>query len=114
MESAKHTPTPWESPLHPILNKDGEGYNFSNGDYEIYPPLGESGPVSIVNSKKNAAFIVTAVNAHDDSIKALKAAEAHLTALCVMLREGDLTRWNSSATVTTIQEIRSFLKEIGE
>jgi len=57
----KHTPGPWEMPLHPYIQQsDGEGANFSDGDWEIVPPLGEAGPVAIVNSEANALLIAAA------------------------------------------------------
>lgn len=60
----KHTPGPWEAPEHPYLipNSD-EGDVFDGGDWIIYPPLGESGPVALVRSKEDAARIVACVNA---------------------------------------------------
>ena len=41
---------------------------------DIFLPLGESGPVAIVNSLANAHLIVQAVNSHDALVDALEAA----------------------------------------
>lgn len=52
------TPGPWEAPLKRLTARDSdEGNNFSNGDYEVYPPLGEAGPVAILANSTDAAFI---------------------------------------------------------
>ena len=58
---SKWTPGPWETPYAPYTEPStGEGPNFSGGDYEVVPPIGESGPVAIANSKANACLIAAA------------------------------------------------------
>lgn len=47
-------PGPWEAPLVDT------GDAFFDEGYEIYPPLGEAGPVALVPSKVLAAFIAAA------------------------------------------------------
>ena len=60
-DKSEATPRPWEAgKLYRTL--EGEGFNFSGGDVDIYPPLGEAGPVAIANSEANAALIVECVN----------------------------------------------------
>ncbi len=69
------TPTPWETTDKPyIIGNTGDGDQFSGGDWIIYPPMGESGPVAIANSQANAALIVRAVNERQGLIEALRAA----------------------------------------
>jgi len=69
--SAKHTPGPWEYPEHAyILSGSDDGPNFSGGDWEVLPPLGESGPVAICSSRENARLIAAA----PDLLDALKLA----------------------------------------
>lgn len=64
MSKSEHTPGPWGSGVKPyIVPSTGEGDNFSDGDWNIFPPLGEAGPVAIVNSEANAVRIVACVNA---------------------------------------------------
>lgn len=64
---------PWEMPAHGyVIDTTGEGYNFSGGDWDITPPLGESGPVAIASTRANAELIVRAVNAHDVLVAALR------------------------------------------
>lgn len=58
--SEKYTPGPWDSPLKRLVNKDDEGRNFSLGDYEVYPPIGESGPVAITATREDAQLIAAA------------------------------------------------------
>lgn len=66
------TPRPWEMSQKPYVSlATGEGDNFSSGDWGIYPPLGEAGPVAVVNSEANAELIVRAVNSHDQLVAAL-------------------------------------------
>lgn len=58
---AAHTPGPWESPQSkPLIFRNEEGQNFSRGDWNIYPPLGEAGPVAIAGTPENAALIAAA------------------------------------------------------
>ena len=47
-------PGPWEAPLVDT------GDAFFDEGYEIYPPLGEAGPVALVPSKGLAAFVAAA------------------------------------------------------
>ena len=54
------TPGPWEAPTAPYQRIDGDGVNFSGGDWEVVPPLGESGPVAITNCEANARLIAAA------------------------------------------------------
>lgn len=59
--STAHTPGPWESSTGPYIVTDtGEGETFSGGDWSIFPPTGEVGPVAIVNGKENARLIAAA------------------------------------------------------
>ena len=52
------TPGPWEAGFKASVERlTGEGVNFSNGDWGIYPPLGKAGPVAIANSADNARLI---------------------------------------------------------
>lgn len=54
---AKATKGGWSPSIHPyIAGSTGEGENFSGGDWMIYPPLGESGPVAIFSSQENVLF----------------------------------------------------------
>ena len=56
-----HTPGPWEPPSGPyVIPSTGEGPNFSGGDWEIVPPMGESGPVAITRSAEDARLIAAA------------------------------------------------------
>ena len=59
----EHTPEPWEKGKLVVNSWTHEGDNFSNGDVDIYPPLGEAGPVAIARSLPDARRIVAAVNA---------------------------------------------------
>ena len=52
------TPGPYES--HELPSEVSE--IFSAGDFNIYPPLGESGPVAVASGHHNAAAIISAVN----------------------------------------------------
>lgn len=62
----KWTPGPWECPEGPyLLTGKDEGPNFSGGDWEILPPLGESGPVAIVHGKSNARLIAAVTDLYD-------------------------------------------------
>ena len=73
--SAKHTPGPWEYPEHAyILSGSDDGPNFSGGDWEVLPPLGESGPVAICSSRENDRLIAAA----PDLLEACKAAKKFL------------------------------------
>lgn len=59
--SKQHTRGPWEMPSKPYIAGDtGEGAVFSGGDWEIVPPLGESGPVAVVSGEANAKLIAAA------------------------------------------------------
>lgn len=60
MKTQPHTPTPWKT--------DGRS---------IFQP-GGSVIAGTVEKSQNAAFIVRAVNAHDEMLTALKFAEKHL------------------------------------
>lgn len=42
-------------------------------------------------------------------LEACKALSKHLTALTVMCRDSDLTRWNSGATVDTLEAARDVI-----
>lgn len=69
---AKQTAGPWEY-AGPYV---GDGANFADGDWGIYSPLGESGPVvALVNSEANARFIVLACDVHDELVAALEKAK---------------------------------------
>lgn len=69
------TPRPWETSGHVKSYGDPKGWAirkhlfFDEGDLEdewgIYPPLGEYGPVALVNGRANAELIVAAVNAYN-------------------------------------------------
>jgi hypothetical protein len=55
---AAATPGKWDSPQSkPLIFINEEGQNFSGGDWIIYPPLGELGPVAIAGNKNNAQLI---------------------------------------------------------
>ena len=80
----QHTSLPWEASGHAEPSSPKEWayvkHNFPEAPYEgdlddewgIYPPLGEAGPVAIVSGEANAHFIVTACNAHEALVTALK------------------------------------------
>ncbi len=53
----KHTPGPWEMPNHAHQSDGNDGPNFSGGDWEVLPPLGESGPVAICSTESNARLV---------------------------------------------------------
>ena len=58
---SEHTPGPWEPSSGPyIVGATGEGAMFSGGDWNIFPPYGESGPVAVVNGGENARLIAAA------------------------------------------------------
>lgn len=51
----RFTPGPWEANPGPyVLNGSDDGPNFSGGDWEVLPPLGERGPVAICSTQANA------------------------------------------------------------
>ena len=54
----KHTPGPWEMPAGPADKNISD--IFDVGDYNVYPPLGEAGPVAIVAGEANAHLIAAA------------------------------------------------------
>lgn len=57
----KGTPGPWEiGKRHILSDGSGDGFNFSGGDVEIFPPLGEAGPIAIVSDDANARAIAAA------------------------------------------------------
>lgn len=60
---SKHTPEPWEAGEKPYIKSNGEGDQFSNGDWHIFPPLGECGPVAVAGTGEDASRIVECVNA---------------------------------------------------
>jgi hypothetical protein len=68
--TTKHTPTPWRDCAPPS--------NFHKGKIFIRPANGErliaivSGEMQQDEIRANAAFIVRAVNTHDDLVEALK------------------------------------------
>lgn len=101
MNETKHTPTPWFVSQY----LDDGRWGIVKGDGEIVIGLAER------LTEANARFIVTAVNAHDDLVAAVKAMEEHLSALCVMARDNTLYKWNSAGTVKTIHEARELLKK---
>lgn len=90
-----HTPTPWE------LGADGRGIMADNQKLILHVKntgpehAGKPGHVSVRESLANAAFIVRAVNSHDELLEAAKNARNVLAALAV----GDLkqVRADSSA-----------------
>jgi hypothetical protein len=61
---AEHTPIPWHAGT-PTHNFYGEQGLFELGDVNLFPPIGNAGPVAIVAGAANASFIVEVVNAHD-------------------------------------------------
>jgi hypothetical protein len=62
-------------PSKPYIAGDtDEGAVFSGGDWEISPPLGESGPVAVVSGEANAKLIAAA----PELLEALKDAEAEI------------------------------------
>jgi hypothetical protein len=54
------TPGPWTAGIAPYVKSDGDGDQFSGGDWNVFPPLGESGPVAIASSEANARLIAAA------------------------------------------------------
>ena len=60
---SEHTKEPWEVAKKASINEDGEGYTYSEGDWHIYPPLGECGPVATACNDANAHRIVACINA---------------------------------------------------
>lgn len=56
---AKATTGPWETTAGPSTVSD----IFSDGDWNICPPLGEAGPVCIAAGGENASLITEAINA---------------------------------------------------
>lgn len=59
-ERKRYTPGPWEGSGPYSVPSTGKGDIFSGGDWEVYPPLGESGPVALVNNEANARLIAAA------------------------------------------------------
>ncbi len=55
-----HTPGPWEMADSAYKTSDGEGTIFSDGDWHIFPPLGELGPIAVVGGEANARLIAAA------------------------------------------------------
>lgn len=53
------TPGPWDAP-EKRTPATGEGYNFSDGDFWVFPPLGESGPVAVASRAEDARLIAAA------------------------------------------------------
>lgn len=78
-----HTPTPW------IIDIDGRNIiGQGNG----YPVVGK------VKRERDAAFVVKAVNAHEDLVKALQEARAQIT----YLHEKFAKTGTGEATITKI------------
>jgi len=104
MSEDKHTPGPWETTERPYIVKDDEGDIFSGGDWYIYPPLGESGPVALASSQANAHLIVAA----PDLLTVAKRYEAWEAKL---IRADDA--WNSENGLPALnQELYDELMEI--
>lgn len=78
--SVEHTPGPWESARAALTGPAGEGHNFSNGDWEVYPPLGEAGPVAICPNEADARLVAAAPDLLDALQKLLPLAEVCLPA----------------------------------
>lgn len=54
-ERSAHTPGPWETTGKPYIETStGEGAMFSQGDWYVYPPLGQSGPIAVFSSETDA------------------------------------------------------------
>lgn len=68
------TPGPWECSEKAYVKADGDGDQFSGGDWIIYPPLGQSGPVGITSSKEIMQFIAGARSDVPKLVKALRRA----------------------------------------
>lgn len=76
-EKREPTPGPWKMSDGPyIVRITGEGSVFSGGDWSIFPPPGESGPVAVVNGEANACLIAAA----HELLAALKRAENFIAA----------------------------------
>jgi chromosome segregation ATPase len=71
------TPGPWDPPDHPhIVNGDGEGRIFSDGDWWVGSPIGDYGPVAAVGGGPDSRFIAAARTALPALLAALDEAEA--------------------------------------
>lgn len=76
---AEHTPTPWEvcngTDIFPVDDPEARRY-IANCDPEDAPVENDGDhpytDMNFAEAKANTAFIVRAVNAHDDLVKALK------------------------------------------
>lgn len=71
---SEHTPTPWDADGVYVMYHDAE-LSITVAGCAISPRMDSS------KAKANAAFIVRAVNAHDDLVAALKVAQSHLRTL---------------------------------
>lgn len=59
-EPVRHTPGPWEVGSLYRQKGSNDSPNFTGGEYNIFPPLGESGPVCIVNCNEANARLIAA------------------------------------------------------
>lgn len=67
--NAKHTPTPWKVGPHTVILSNEGGYPTAIADIAI--PIRGKG-ADYAEQQANAAFIVRAVNAHEELLALLK------------------------------------------
>jgi hypothetical protein len=63
----EHSKLPWE-----LGGRVSDVVADLEDQHNIYPPLGEAGPIAEVAGQANAAYICLAVNSHDALLSALK------------------------------------------
>ena len=72
-----HTPTPWYALGAGVYAEDPNIFKPGT-PLDLIAATGDEGPIPYAEHEKNAAFIVLAVNAHDDMLAALKSAADEL------------------------------------
>lgn len=87
----KATPGPWDAPLKDL----GEVESFQAVDFyfdhsfEVYPPLGYSGPIFVASGLDDAAFMVAARTAVPELIKEIEACWKRIDRLTDMVDNGE-------------------------
>lgn len=101
-EFAGHTPGPWTCGALFTWSNPDDGA-FSGGEYNIFPPLGETGPVAVVNpNESDARLIAAAPRLLAERNAALRASHEHFTAARDMASENAALR----------EEIRALRKQL--
>ncbi|MBU8540854.1 ead/Ea22-like family protein [Falsiroseomonas tokyonensis] len=118
-KAEKATPGPWDTSCGPSAVSD----IFEEGDFNIYPPLGQFGPVAIGAGAHNAAFIAAA---DPTTVKALLAALDAAREECLrtgrllnadlqhQMAERDEARAELAAAQAEIARLREALERYGE